>query len=76
MTDMPLSRLVRKFWSADTIRCPWCNLMPVQYRAGLWKEGVGWMTGKLLGVHQSVVHKRLARGWNRVRAVTEKPKHQ
>lgn len=66
------SRLVRKFWSDDTKGCPRCNLMPLQYHAGLWKDGVGWTTGKMwfqcpgcgMRGRKAESHEESARLWN------------
>lgn len=71
-TDLFASRLVRKLWSDDTVGCPHCNLMPVQYRAGLVKADGSWTTGKLwfqcpgcwMRGRKAESHDESARLWN------------
>ncbi len=66
------SSLVRKFWSEDTIGCLRCNLMPLQFTAGLWKDGSR-QTGKLWfqcpgcgrRAGKADSHDEAARLWNR-----------
>ena len=70
--DFFASRMVRKLWSEDTVGCPRCNLMPVQYRAGLCKPDGSWITGKLwfqcpgcgLRGRKAESHDESARLWN------------
>ncbi len=67
--------LVQKFWSEDVAGCSRCNLMPLQFSAGLFADGHR-QTGKLWfqcpgcgrrgGKAES--HEQAARLWNGAQA--------